>query len=97
MLYRLRRFLDNNQIIGAIINDITLVTIKATVDSTLQSLISDQTINGYSDLKVRQLGTQPDVVEIRFAWNPAMPLNYIVVRYSVNVTTGEVGGATSSV
>ena len=97
MLYRLRRFLDNNQIIGSIINDITLVTVKATVDSTLQSLISDQTINGYSDLKVRQLGTQPDVVEIRFAWNPAMPLNYIVVRYSVNVTTGEVGGATSSV
>ena len=97
MLYRLRRYLDNNQIIGGIINDITLVTIKATVDSTLQSLVSDQTINGYSDLKVRQLDTQPDVVEIRFAWNPAMPLNYIVVRYSVNVTTGEIGGATGSV
>ena len=97
MLYRLRRYLDNNQIIGSIINDITLVTIKATVDSTLQSLITDQTINGYSDLKVRQLDTQPDVVEIRFAWNPAMPLNYIVVRYSVNVTTGEIGGADSAV
>ena len=97
MLYRLRRYLDNNQIIGSIINDITLVTVKATVDSTLQSLVTDQTINGYSDLKVRQLGTQPDVVEVRFAWNPAMPLNYIVVRYSVNVTTGEVGGSTSSV
>ena len=97
MLYRLRQYLDNNQIIGSIINDITLVTIKATVDSTLQSLVTDQTINGYSDLKVRQLGTQPDVVEIRFAWNPAMPLNYIVVRYSVNVTTGEVGSADSSV
>lgn len=97
MLYRLRQFLDNNQIIGSIINDITLVTIKATVDSTLQSLISDQTINGYSDLKVRQLATTPDVVEIRFAWNPAMPLNYVIVRYSVNVTTGEVGGAASTV
>lgn len=97
MLYRLRRFLDNNQIIGSIINDITLVTIKATVDSTLQSLVSDQTINGYSDLKVRQLATQPDLVEIRFAWNPAMPLNYVIVRYSVNVTTGEVGGSASSV
>lgn len=97
MLYRLRRFLDNNQIIGSIINDITLVTIKATVDSTLQSLVSDQTINGYSDLKVRQLETMPDVVEIRFAWNPAMPLNYVIVRYSVNVTTGEVGSATSTV
>lgn len=97
MLYRLRRFLDNNQIIGSIINDITLVTIKATVDSTLQSLVQDQTINGYSDLKVRQLATMPDVVEIRFAWNPAMPLNYVIVRYSVNVTTGEVGSATSTV
>lgn len=97
MLYRLRRYLDNNQIIGSIINDITLVTIKATVDSTMQSLVQDQTINGYSDLKVRQLATMPDVVEIRFAWNPAMPLNYIVVRYSVNVTTGEIGGANSAV
>lgn len=97
MLYRLRQFLDNNQIIGSIINDITLVTIKATVDSTLQSLITDQTINGYSDLKVRQLATMPDVVEIRFAWNPAMPLNYVIVRYSVNVTTGEIGGSTGTV
>lgn len=97
MLYRLRQFLDNNQIIGAIINDITLVTIKATVDSTLQSLVSDRIINGYAELKVRQLTTQPDVVEIRFAWNPAMPLNYVIVRYSVNVTTGEIGSATSSV
>ena len=96
MLYRLRQFLDNNQIIGGVINDITLVTIKATVDSTLQSLVTDQTINGYTDLKVRQLGTQPDVVEVRFAWNPAMPLNYIVVRYSVNVTTGEIGGSDST-
>lgn len=89
MVYRLRQYLDNDQLIGGIINDLTMTNVKASADAALQSLISDRVIRDYLDLKVRQLGTQPDVIEIRFSWKPSLPLNYIVVRYSVSVTTGD--------
>lgn len=89
MVYRLRAYLDNENLIGGIIDDLTLTNIKASTDASLQSLMSDRIIRNYTDLKVRQLGTQPDVVEVRYAWQPSLPLNYIVVRYSISVTTGE--------
>lgn len=90
LAFRLRDFLDNDQLIGNAITEITLGNVKASADSALQSLVIDTAILGYRDLKVRQLQTSPDVLEIRFEWSAAAPLNYIVARYSVNVTSGAV-------
>jgi hypothetical protein len=42
----------------------------------------------YVGLAVRQLLTNPDVIEISFGWRPAFPLNYIVLTFAVNLTTG---------
>jgi len=95
MVYRLRAYLDNDQLIGGIVDDLTLTNVKASADAALQSLVTDRVVRGYADLKVRQLGTQPDVVEIRFAWQPSLPLNYIVVRYSVSISTGASTSLTS--
>ena len=89
MVYRLRAYLDNDNLIGGIIDDLTLVNVKASADAALGSLVTDGIIRDYQELKVRQLGTQPDVIEIRFAWKPSLPLNYIQVRYSVSVSTGD--------
>lgn len=88
MLYRLREYLDNDHLIGGIIDELTMANVKASADAALQSLVMDHVIRGYQDLKVRQVETQPDVLEIRFAWQPSMPLNYIVVRYSVSIGDG---------
>jgi len=41
------------------------------------------------------LNTQPDVVEIRYSWKPSLPLNYIMVKYSVDVGTGTETGLQS--
>jgi hypothetical protein len=46
-------------------------------------------IRDYQDLKVRQMETLPDVIEVRYAWLPAYPLNYIVVRYAVTLPSGD--------
>lgn len=89
MVYQLRAYLDNDNIIGATIDDLTLTNVKASADAALSSLVTSGVIRAYAELKVRQLNTQPDVVEIRFAWQPSLPLNYIVVRYSVSVTSGD--------
>jgi hypothetical protein len=90
MVYRIRDFLDADGLIGMPIYDTTLIQVKASAEAALVSLIRDEIIVGYQNLKVRQIATLPDVIEVRYEWKPAYPLNYIVVRYSVAVMTGDV-------
>jgi hypothetical protein len=90
MVYRIRDYLDNDGLIGMPIYDTTLIQVKASAESALVSLVRDGVIVGYQNLKVRQIATQPDVIEVRYEWRPAYPLNYILVRYSVAVETGDV-------
>lgn len=85
----IRDSLDGDGLIGGIIDDLTLANVKASVDAALETLVQGSSINGYQNLKVRQLPSQPDVVEVRFEWRPSVPLNYIAVRYSISITTGE--------
>ena len=89
MVYRLREYLDNDRLIGNTIDELTMTNVKASADAALQALVQDRVIQDYAELKVRQLNTSPDVIEIRFAWKPSLPLNYIVVRYSVSITSGD--------
>lgn len=90
MVYRVRDYLGVDGLIGGVISDLTLVNIKASVDTALRSLIDDQTIYGFGNLKVRQKVSQPDVVEVAFDWRPSMPLNYLSVSYSIAVESGTV-------
>lgn len=90
MVYRIRDYLDADGLIGMPIYDTTLIQVKASAEAALVSLVRDGVIVGHQNLKVRQLSTMPDVIEVRFEWKPAYPLNYIVVRYSVAVMTGDV-------
>lgn len=90
MVYRIRDYLDADGLIGMPIYDTTLIQVKASAEAALVSLVRDQIIVGYQNLKVRQIATLPDVIEVRYEWKPAYPLNYIVVRYSVAVMTGDV-------
>lgn len=90
MVYRIRDYLDADNLIGQPILPETIINTKASAESALQSLKRDKIIVDYRDLKVRQLETLPDVLEVRYQWRPAWPLNYIVVRYSIDITTGEV-------
>jgi hypothetical protein len=42
------------------------------------------------DLAVRQTSsTDPTVVEVKFAYKPAYPLNYIVISFSIDMSTGD--------
>lgn len=90
MVYRVRDYLEADGLIGMPIYDTTLLQVKASAESALVSLQRDAIIVGFQNLKVRQIATMPDVVEVRYEWKPAYPLNYILVRYSVEVMTGDV-------
>ena len=76
--------------IGMPIYDTTIVQVKASAEAALVSLVRDSIIRGYRNLKARQIDTLPDVIEVRYEWRPAYPLNYIVVRYSIATESGDI-------
>lgn len=90
MVYRIRDYLNADGLIGMPIYDTTIVQVKASAEAALVSLVRDEIIRGYRNLKARQIDTMPDVIEVRYEWRPAYPLNYIVVRYSIATETGDV-------
>lgn len=94
--------LDNSGLIGSSIDIETTTRIKGAVQGIMEGLVQDEVVIAYTDLKVRQqsllTGGDPTVIEVRFAYQPALPLNYIVVTFSLDLTTGtvEIGDTTSS-
>lgn len=76
-------------LIGSPITDITPLSLKSVVQGLLEHAQNSGTIVGYDGLAVRQRSTDPSVIEVRFAYRPAYPLNYIVIAFSINVATGE--------
>lgn len=95
MTFRLRDYLESANLIGMPIFPYTLTNVKGSADAALQSLIRDALIVDYTGLKVRQLATNPDVLEVTFQWLPAFPLNYIVVTFSITLSTGSVTAGTT--
>lgn len=67
--------------------------VKAALATILEQAKLSEVIVDYLDLKVRQQvapSGDPSVMECRFAYQPAVPLNYIVIQFSLDLTTGEV-------
>lgn len=96
MTFRLRDYLESANLIGMPIYPYTLTNVKGSADAALQSLIRDGLIVDYTGLKVRQLITNPDVLEVTFQWLPAFPLNYIVCTFSITLSAGTVSSATGT-
>ncbi len=90
MSYRLRSTFESDGLIGSIISDTTLSNVKASAATALESLVSDGIIQGYQNLKVRQQVQNLDVIEVSFEWKASLPLNYVVVRFTISVATGDV-------
>ena len=87
MVQSLRNYLDNDRIIGQVINRLTLFNVRASAINSLEALTNSSIILGYRNVAVRQLQSNPDVVEVSFEWRPAMPLNYILLRFAVDLRT----------
>lgn len=96
LVYRLRDYLDDANLIGQPIYNYTLVNVKASAEAALQSLVRDGLLVDYVGLSVRQLLTNPDVIEISFGWKPAFPLNYIILTFAVNLTTGSLNSGSTT-
>jgi hypothetical protein len=80
---------DRAQLIGSTIDENTPIAIKGVIAGCLETAVGAGIIVAYTNLKVRQTSTDPSVIEVKFAYQPAYPLNYIVVSFAIDVTTGE--------
>lgn len=80
---------EQSSLIGDFIDGTTNVRVQGVVTGCLEAAVRYQLIIGYSGVKVRQRQGDPQVIEVKFQYEPAYPLNYIVVSFSINTVTGE--------
>lgn len=79
---------SNSDLIGQPLDDETVLAVKSAVQGMLEFCVSEGTIIGYNGLGVRQVSVDPSVVEVKFAYRPAYPLNYIMISFSIDMSTG---------
>lgn len=88
MMESIRDTLDT-QVIGQIIADQNApFTVQLIVSSVLETLANDGVIVSYQDVQARQLSSNPTLIEVRFSYLPAYPLNYIQVKFSIDTVSG---------
>lgn len=91
---QVRNYLDASGVIGSVISDTTLASVKAQVIGSLGILQDNGDIQAWRNIQTRQLVNNPDVIQVQFEWQASIPLNYILVRYSIDLTTGNVTNVT---
>lgn len=77
-------------LIGTWISADTPAQVKMTAVSALDRAVSAGIMVAYANCKARQVSVDPSIIEVKFQYLPSYPLNYIVVRYSVNTDTGQI-------
>lgn len=77
------------QIIGNVIadGDAPLI-VRSTVISVLEELRLANDIVAYNDVQAATASLDPTVIEIRFSYRPAFPVNYVGIVFSLDLTTG---------
>jgi len=84
--------LDNAGLTGIPIQSDTGLRVKSIVSGGLEQAKVQGIIVDYTSLKVRQQSPasgDPTVIEVKFAYRPPWPLNYILVSFTVDTATGE--------
>lgn len=91
--------LTNAGIIGTVITAQTPLLVKGIVSGALELAKTNHLIFGYTNLKVRQESPpsgDPTIIEVKFSYQPSFPLNYILVSFSVDTTTGTISNNTDT-
>jgi hypothetical protein len=91
-LYQSVQFgMDNSGLIGEPIDEEMPSRVKGSLVGILEQAIQDDVIVSWDGLQVRQQslpGGDPTVIECKFSYKPAVPLNYITVQFQIDLQTG---------
>lgn len=88
MVRMIQDSIDGAQIIGSPLTATSVTQIKSIVGGVLENCKDSEVIVDYKDLVGRVRPGNPQVVEVKFEYRPAWPLNYILVSFSIDTTTG---------
>lgn len=78
-----------SQVIGTVIADGEApLIVRAVVISVLEELRLAGDIVGYESVQAAISSLDPTVVEVRFSYRPAFPVNYVQISFSLNLATG---------
>jgi len=83
--------MDNSGLIGEPIDEEMPSRVKGALAGILEQAILDSVIIGWDNLLVRQQSLpsgDPTVIECKFSYQPAVPLNYITVQFQIDLQTG---------
>lgn len=89
LLQMVQTGMENSGLIGEPINAEMTTNVKSALLGLLEQAVSDAVIVSYANVLVRQLSADPSIIEATFSYKPAIPMNYIVVKFSVDLTTGD--------
>jgi hypothetical protein len=84
--------LKSSNLIGLPILADTGLRVKGITQGALEQAKAQNLIVDYNSLKVRQQSPpagDPTIIEVKFAYKPAWPLNYILVSFTVDTSTGD--------
>jgi hypothetical protein len=90
--------MEGAQLIGEPITADTVVQVKGALSSLLEQAKISELIVDYANLQVRQQiypSGDPSIIDCKFSYQPAVPLNYITVQFSVDLQSGDVGDTTA--
>ena len=82
--------MESAGLIGEPIGDDMTLVVKAEMTSLLETAVADNVILEWVELLVRQHVSDPTRIEVQFTYRPYIPLNYITVLFSIDLTTGQV-------
>lgn len=91
LLVAVQTGLENSGLIGTPITPNTVATVQGAIVSILQQCINQSVIISYTNLTVAQEafpGGDPTIITASFQYSPAVPLNYIAVTFSIDLSNG---------
>ncbi|MEU6362282.1 hypothetical protein [Streptomyces albidoflavus] len=81
--------MENSGLIGEPITPEMTTNVKSALTGILEQATSDAVIVAYANVQVRQLSADPSIIEATFSYKPAIPMNYIVIKFAVDLNTGD--------
>lgn len=95
LLQMLQVGMSNAGLIGEPITSETTINVKSAMIGLLEQAVADDIIVSYANAQVKQQSADPSVIEGTFSYKPPIPMNYIVVKFAVDLTTGDTTSTTT--
>jgi hypothetical protein len=89
--------LQASDLIGGVNDDDTPDNVVATVSNALEVGVAKGLIRDYQSVKFAIDDMTPTLITIRFQYQPLLPLNYILVQFALDTSSGAISDTTDTV